>query len=120
MKKWLIRVLALAAASVASVASAEFHTYVIEQLFSDSTGNVQFIVMHENQGMSAEFFWQGHQLTSTHAGQTKAFMFPNNLPMGMSCNPYYGCAAAPTIDGEHSCADCDARVCRQPSPRLTT
>ena len=95
MKKWLLRVLALATASIASVASAEFHTYVIEQLFSDSTGNVQFIVMHENQGMSAEFFWQGHQLTSTHAGQTKVFMFPSNLPMGMSCNPYYGCAAAP-------------------------
>ena len=94
MNRWLLRIFALATALLTSVASAEFHTYVIEQLFSDQTGTVQFIVMHESQGMSAEYFWQGNQITSTHAGQTKAFMFPNNLPIGMSCNPYYGCAAA--------------------------
>jgi hypothetical protein len=94
MSSWLLAVLGLAAATVANVASAEFHTYVIEQLFSDASGNAQFVVMHESQGMGGEYLWAGQQLRSTHAGLTKTYSFPNNLPVGGSCNPYYGCMAA--------------------------
>ena len=93
MNRTLRWVVALAMASVASIASAEFHTYVIEQLFSNASGTVQFIVMHEAQGMSAEYFWSGNRIT---AG-TNSFRFLHNLPIGMiNCGPY-GCAAqAPT------------------------
>ena len=76
MNRWLLRIIGLAMALAASVASAEFHTYVIEQVFSDGTGNVQFIVMHESQGMSAEYFWRGNHLTSTHAGRARCSFFP--------------------------------------------
>jgi hypothetical protein len=97
VKTWFRGIVALAMALVATIASAEFHTYVIEQMFSNASGTVQFMVMHETQGLPAEYFWSGNQITSTHLGQTKRFTFPSNLPIGMVCNPYYGCGyAAPT------------------------
>jgi len=94
MKTGFRWIAALALGSVATVASAEFHTYVIEQLFSNASGTVQFIVMHESQGMSAEYFWNGNQLKSTHLGQTKLYTFPSNLAVGAFCDPYYGCSSA--------------------------
>jgi len=97
MAAWFRWVAGVALASVASIASAEFHTYVIEQLFSNASGTVQFIVMHESQGMSAEYFWAGHQLTSKSGGQTNAFTFQNNLPIGTPMYCPYGCdMAAPS------------------------
>jgi hypothetical protein len=88
---------ALAMALVATIASAEYHTYVIEQLFSNASGTVQFIVMHESQGMSIEYFWAGNPLILSHLGQSQRFTFPNNLPIGMACDPYYGCGMAAPI-----------------------
>jgi hypothetical protein len=73
---------------------AEFHTYQIEEIFSNADGTVQYVVMHESQGMSGEYFWAGNPFISSHAGQSKLFTFPNNLPVGMNCNPYTGCAKA--------------------------
>src|SRR5437762_13589327 len=88
MKKLIRWVVALATALVASVASAEFHTYVIEQLFSNASGTVQFLVMHESQGMSAEYFWAGHQITNRQGSQVNEYTFPNNLPDSM--HMYFG------------------------------
>jgi hypothetical protein len=92
--RWM---LAPALALAATAALAEFHTYQIEQVFSDASGNVQFVVMHESQGMSVEYFWRGNPFTSTstHLGTTKTFIFPSNLPVGTTCMPcYYGCCAS--------------------------
>ena len=97
MKRLRCWVVALLTASVATVASAEFHTYVIEQLFSDASGTVQFIVMHESQGMSNEYFWSGNRITAAGQGKTNTFVFPNNLPISQNMYCYYGCGyAAPT------------------------
>jgi len=93
MKTLLRWVFTIACTAVATTALAEFHTYRIEQLFSDASGTVQYIVLHESQGMAAEYFWAGNSITSIiQPGVTKAYMFPNNLPVGSMCNPYYGCA----------------------------
>jgi hypothetical protein len=91
--RWM---LAPALALTTTAALAEFHTYQIEEIFSNTTGTVQFIRMHESQGMSMEYLWAGNRLqsTSTHLGTTQTFVFPNNLPVGGMCNPYYGCATA--------------------------
>jgi hypothetical protein len=78
----------------ATVALAEFHTYQIEEIFSNADGTVQYVVMHESQGMTVEYFWQGNPFTSAHLGVTKTFVFTNNLPVGASCNPYTGCGNA--------------------------
>ncbi len=97
MKTIVQSMIAFAAALLATTALAEFHTYRIEQIFSNASGTVQFIVLHEAQGMSAEYFWAGNKLTSTSPGVSNSYTFPANLPIGMACNPYYGCGyAAPT------------------------
>jgi hypothetical protein len=90
--RWM---LALALALATTSALAAFHFYRIEQVFSDASGNVQFVVMHESAGMSGEQFWTGHPFTSTHLGTTKTFVFPNDLPVEAMCMPcYYGCCAS--------------------------
>ena len=92
--QWMI---ALATGLAATSTLAEFHTYQIEQVYSNASGTVQFIVMHEVAAMGAEYFWAGNKLTSTHLGTTKSYTFPSNLAIGMACNPYYDCGyAAPS------------------------
>ena len=59
---------------------ASFHALQIEQLYSNADGTVQFVVLHEVFGLNDEEFLRGHTLTSTHAGVTKTFTFPNDLP----------------------------------------
>src|SRR5262249_21137343 len=78
MKPSLHWILATALTLFAGVASAEFHTYQIEQIFSNASGTVQFIVLHESQGSTIENFLMGHNLTST---VPTSYTFPNNLPM---------------------------------------
>jgi hypothetical protein len=80
----------------AASAAAEFHTYQIEEIFSNADGTVQYVVMHESQGMSAENFWMGNALTSTHLGTTQTYVFRNNLP-GVMCG-YYGCGGGGTAN----------------------
>jgi hypothetical protein len=88
-------------ALVATFARAEFHTFQIEQMYSNADGSVQFVVLHESQGMNGENFLGGQVLTSTHMGVTKTYIFPTNLPGGsMYCDGYYGCYtnASPTAN----------------------
>ena len=75
-------------------ATAEFHTYVIDELYSNADGTVQYLVMRESMGSNGENLWRGNALRATHAGTTKTFVFPTNLPGGV-CG-YYGCTMAQT------------------------
>ncbi|HVO90113.1 MAG TPA: hypothetical protein VMV45_16350 [Casimicrobiaceae bacterium] len=72
-------------ALVAAPAFASFHSFVIEQLYSNADGTVQFIVLHETQGLPAQH-WSGHTLTSTHAGVTKTYTFATDLPSSSTAN----------------------------------
>ena len=77
----LFRVLLLVASTLAwSTGRASFHTFVIDQVYSNVDGTVQFVVLREAQGSNGENVWSGHTLTSTHAGVAKSFTFPSNLP----------------------------------------
>ncbi len=60
MKTMLRCCFAIALAVSAGAATAEFHTYQIEQIYSNASGTVQYVVMHESQGMAAEQFWNGN------------------------------------------------------------
>jgi hypothetical protein len=73
----------------APAALASFHTFQIEQLYSNADGSVQFIVMHENSNANGENLWAGHTLDSTHAGVTKVYVFPDDLPGGSMGGYYY-------------------------------
>jgi hypothetical protein len=85
----------LALAFVATAARAEFHTFQIEELYSNADGTVQYIVLHESQGMDGENLLATHPLTSMQQGSPPAvYTFSHNLPGG-SCG-YNGCDPAPT------------------------
>ena len=72
--------------AAAAPAGASFHTFQIEQVYSNADGTVQYIVLHESAGFNGENFMGGLPFTSTHAGVTKTFMFPNHLPGSSTSN----------------------------------
>jgi hypothetical protein len=78
--------LALASAFVATAASASFHTFVIESIYSNADGTVQYVVLRESSGTPAKNLWAGQTFTSTRAGVTKTFTFPSNLPSSQTSN----------------------------------
>ena len=82
--------------SLSFAATAEFHTYVIDELYSNADGTVQYLVMRESMGANGENLWTGNALTATHAGTTKTFVFKTNLPGG-ECG-YYGCMVSQTAN----------------------
>src|SRR4051794_16557258 len=71
---------ALALAGSATAVHASYHTFVIEQLYSNADGSVQYVVLHEALGMDGEDMLAGHTLTVTHGDVVHAFTFPANLP----------------------------------------
>lgn len=69
------------AAWAAVPAHASFHFFRIDQVYSNSDGEVQYVVMRESAGSNGENFWTGHTLvTRNAAGQTKSFTFATDLP----------------------------------------
>ena len=75
--RWiLVLLLALSAPAV----EATFHTFRIEQLYSNADGTVQFVVLRESSGANGENQWSGRTLRMTTAAGTSTFIFPGNLP----------------------------------------
>ena len=75
--------LTVAAAGTLSItpAHAAFHLFRIDQIYSNSDGSVQYIVIRESTGTNGENFWAGNLLRTTNAaGVVKSFQFPSNLP----------------------------------------
>jgi len=83
--KWIA---AAALALAAPLAIASFHTFQIDQIYSNADGTVQFVVLHEAFGSPSEQFLQGHQLTVTKAGITKSITFDHNLAMVSTAGRY--------------------------------
>ncbi len=89
------RILSTMAATLLSLpAQASYHTYIIDELYSNADGTVQYVVLHESLGMNGENLLAGHTLTATHAGQDKSYTFVRDLP-GDVCG-YYSCMPSPT------------------------
>ncbi|HEY3179657.1 MAG TPA: sialidase family protein [Casimicrobiaceae bacterium] len=70
----------------ASVARADFATFVIDEVYSNADGSVQYVVLREAQGVNGGNLLAGRTLTATHAGVSKAFMFPTDLPTATTAN----------------------------------
>ena len=87
-------VMALALATAAASARATYHTYQIEELYSNADGTVQYVVLHETLGMNGQNLLGGHTLTATHGAATKTYTFSMNLPGG-ACD-YYSCMSGIT------------------------
>src|SRR5438105_1111029 len=85
MSKFLVRIacrwlLALPAILAVSPAQASFHTYQINEIFSNADGTVQFIELREAFSASGQNFLRGLTLTSGTGANQKSFTFPNDLP----------------------------------------
>ena len=75
--------------SFAPVASALFHLFQIEQIFSNADGTVQFVVLREAVGANGENLLAGHELKATQAGVTKSYTFANDLPSSQTARRYH-------------------------------
>ena len=74
--------LALACALAAFPAGAEFHTFVMEEIFSNADGTIQYVVLHESLGFNGENFLAGHTLTATDGVTPRNYVFDRDLPGG--------------------------------------
>lgn len=80
MKFRYLHIAAFAALMSAVPAQAAFHLFRIDQVYSNSDGEVQYVVLREATGSNGENLWSGQALVSTNAaGQKKTFTFPRNL-----------------------------------------
>ena len=79
-------------------ARAEYHTFQIEQIFTNADGSVQFIVMHEMYGQDGENLWNGNPLVSGQGMTSQTFTFNKNLPGGMAGGYYGGGMPSPTAN----------------------
>ncbi len=73
---WAIAVLAMAAPAV----EASYHTFVIDELYSNADGTVQYVVLRESQGADGENHLQGQALTVTRPGLARSYVFDHDLP----------------------------------------
>ncbi|HZI85023.1 MAG TPA: hypothetical protein VFF44_13985 [Casimicrobiaceae bacterium] len=94
MRRILGLLVAVLAVLGAPAAWATFHTYQIDEIFSNADGTVQYVVLREVFGSNGENFWAGHTFTSTSGSSTQTYVFDKDLPGGMDTG--YGMTAAPT------------------------
>ncbi len=83
-------VLTAALALAAPVAWATYHTFQIDEIFSNADGTIQYVVLHETEGMDGQNLLAGKAFTATQGTTSKQYFFQENLP-GSVCDSY-GCS----------------------------
>ena len=69
--------------------SASFHTWKVNEIYSNADGSVQFIELKESSGLNNQHLLPGHSITCAGAGITNAFNFPVNLPSTATANKFF-------------------------------
>jgi hypothetical protein len=77
---------AISTAFIATLAAAQSSTFRIAQVFSDMSGDTQFIDLVESAGLDGQHRLAGLTLTSTHNGIVKRFTFARDLPTDRTAN----------------------------------
>ncbi len=70
-------------------AYASFHTWKVNEIYSNADGSVQFIEMKESSGANFQNALPGHTITCTGPLGTKTFSFPSNLPSTATANKFF-------------------------------
>jgi hypothetical protein len=79
--------LALALSVFATASVASFHTFKIEEIYSNADGTVQYVVLHESFNSNFENLLGVHSLKTTpQGGATTTFPFVKNLPNTNTAN----------------------------------
>ena len=85
--------------AAAGLASANFHTWEIAELYSNADGTIQFVQLRETLGAAGEHLLAGRALTVTRAGGVaKSYVFPNDLPSPNTANRYVLIATQGYVD----------------------
>jgi len=83
----IVRVLfCILAAALSLPAAASFHTFELEQLYSNADGSIQFMVLKESSGFNGQNLLIGHTVTSNQAEVHHTFPFLNDLPSSSTAN----------------------------------
>ncbi|HZQ62925.1 MAG TPA: sialidase family protein [Casimicrobiaceae bacterium] len=79
---------------MASPARASFETYIVDELYSNADGTVQYLLLRENQGLNQQDVLLAQTLAATHAGVTQTYVFDHNLPSKLTANKHVLVASA--------------------------
>lgn len=85
-RQWIFAAMLALAIAIASPARAGSHLWVINEVFSNADGTIQFIEMHECCGAANEIALADKWILSDATGSQ--FIFPENLPAGSTANKY--------------------------------
>ena len=77
----LMLIVAVAASGIFP-AFGSFHTFQLNELYSNASGSVQFIELVEGFGANGQQFLAGHTLIVAQGTTTRTYTFPNDLPSG--------------------------------------
>ena len=80
------------------LAAAASHSYEIVELYSNADGSIQFVLLQEASGLNGENLLRGRTLTATHAGRTKTFTFPTDLPSSRTAGQFVLIATQGYVD----------------------
>lgn len=105
MKRLLVLLAAFLLLPGATSVWASYHTYEIVEVYSNADGTVQFVLLHEYAGFDGQDLLAGHTLTVTHAGRSKVFVFPYDLPSARTAGRYVLIATRGYVDLESSVAE---------------
>ena len=78
--------LALMLTMFATASLATFHTFKIDEIYSNADGTVQYVVLLESQGFDGENLLGVHSLTTTQGTTVTPFPFGTNLPGTITAN----------------------------------
>ena len=70
------------------LAFASFHTFKVQEVYSNADGTVQYVLLKESSGANGQNFLGGHSLVSRSTSGTKTFPFPGNLPSSSTANKF--------------------------------
>jgi hypothetical protein len=102
MKRLIFFLVTLSLWCAANVALASFHTFRIDEIYSNADGTIQFVVLKESGGLNGEDLWAGQALTVTRAGRTRAYVFPHNLANTSTANRYVLVATQGYLDAANA------------------
>ena len=72
--------LCLLAAVSASPVAASFHTFQLNEFYSNADGSIQYVELKEGFGANGQLFLGGRAITSTQGGTTHTLVFLTDLP----------------------------------------
>ncbi len=69
-------------------AAASFHTFRLQQFYTNADGSIQFIVLKESSGFNGQNLLSGHTLKATQGATTHTLTFAQDLPSSSTANRF--------------------------------